>query len=397
MPKYHIVFEKYQCYNSIKIKMTHEEKMIQSLYQVPEYNQEKINLAISKMMNDLKIYDELKPNMKVVIKPNLIMAKPLSSPVTTHPAVIRGVTLWLREQGITDITLAESSGGPYLSEYMKNIYRVCEMNQLKDVLKLNDDFSSKTITTKKGFKNHSFNIITPIVQADYIINICKLKTHAMTGLSAGIKNLFGVIPGLEKPQLHYLWPDIEDFSNMLLELAQTVNPNLTIIDAIDAMEGNGPTGGTSHHLGLLLGAKDFYTQDYFATQLMKIEPNNIVMIRQAIEKNLINPNEIILKGDPIPENLTPFKIPDARKLDFSNVLPGDLGKIFAKICSKIFKSFPKVDKTKCIGCGKCAESCPQKIINIKNKKAHFPRKNCISCFCCQEMCPVKAISVKRWL
>jgi ferredoxin len=145
------------------------------------------------------------------------------------------------------------------------------------------------------------------------------------------------------------------------------------------------------------GAKDFYTQDYFATQLMKIEPNNIVMIRQAIEKNLINPNEIILKGDPIPENLTPFKIPDARKLDFSNVLPGDLGKIFAKICSKIFKSFPKVDKTKCIGCGKCAESCPQKIINIKNKKAHFPRKNCISCFCCQEMCPVKAISVKRWL
>ena len=57
----------------------------------------------------------------------------------------------------------------------------------------------------------------------------------------------------------------------------------------------------------------------------------------------------------------------------------------------------KIDKTKCIGCGKCAESCPQKIINIKNKKAHFPRKNCISCFCCQEMCPVKAISVKRWL
>ena len=61
----------------------------------------------------------------------------------------------------------------------------------------------------------------------------------MTGVSAGIKNLFGVIPGLEKPQLHYMWPDIEDFSNMLLEIARTVKPDLTIVDAIDAMEGEG--------------------------------------------------------------------------------------------------------------------------------------------------------------
>ena len=66
----------------------------------------------------------------------------------------------------------------------------------------------------------------------------------MTGYSGGIKNMFGTIPGLEKPQLHYRWPDIDDFSRMLLEVAQTVNPQLTVIDAIDAMEGNGPTGGT---------------------------------------------------------------------------------------------------------------------------------------------------------
>ena len=371
--------------------------MIQSLYKVPSYEQEKVNAAIAKIMDDLDIKKDLSPKMKIVIKPNLIMAKPVDIPATTHPAVIRAVALWLRNCGITDITLAESSGGPYLAEYMKNVYKVCGISSLSDVLKLNMDFTSTTVSCPDGFKNHSFNIITPIVQADYIINICKLKTHSMTGLSAGIKNLFGVIPGLEKPQLHYLWPDIEDFSNMLLELAQTVNPNLTIIDAINAMEGNGPTGGTSHPLGLLLGSKDFYTQDYFASSLMKIEPSNIVMLRQAVEKGLVKQNEIELRGDDVPEDLTPFKIPDARELDFSNFIPGIFGKAFAKFAAKVLKSYPKVEKSKCVGCGKCQESCPQDIIKIKNKKAVFRKRGCISCFCCQEMCPLKAISVKRAL
>lgn len=159
------------------------------------------------------------------------------------------------------------------------------------------------------------------MEADYIINICKLKTHAMTGYSGGIKNLFGTIPGLEKPQMHYRWPEIEDFSNMLLELAQTVAPNLTVIDAIDAMEGNGPTGGTSHPLHMLLAAKDFYTQDCFAAKLMGLEPTEIVMLRQALEKGLARPKELALVGDPVPEGLSPFQKPDTIKLDFTNGVP----------------------------------------------------------------------------
>lgn len=371
--------------------------MIQTLYNVNEYDQALIDAAVEKMMKELDVLSDLRPGMKVVIKPNLIMAKPTSVPATTHPAVIRGVATWLGNNGITDITLAESSGGPYMAEYMKNIYKVCGVSALADVLKLNDDFTSVPVHTADGFKNHSFNIITPITTADYIINICKLKTHSMTGLSAGMKNLFGVIPGLEKPQLHYLWPNIEDFSNMILEIDQTVKPNLTVIDAIDAMEGNGPTGGTSHPLKMILGSKDMYTQDYFAAGLMKLDPNSIVMVRQAVEKGLAHPDQIELRGDPIPEGLTQFKIPDSINLDFSSFMPGPLGKLFAKICAKLLKSFPKVDSEKCVGCGKCAESCPQQIIKIKNKKAKFPRRGCISCFCCQEMCPVKAISVKKAL
>ena len=326
-------------------------------------------------MEALNIAADLRPEMKIVIKPNLVMAKSPDFPATTHPLVIKAVIRWLREQGMQHITIAESSGGLYNAE---------AMNTLGEGAELNMDFSAQTVNCPAGFKNHSFHLITPIVEADYIINICKLKTHAMTGYSGGIKNLFGTIPGLEKPQMH-------------LELAQTVAPNLTVIDAIDAMEGNGPTGGTSHPLHMLLAAKDFYTQDCFAAKLMGLEPTEIVMLRQALEKGLARPKELALVGDPVPEGLSPFQKPDTIKLDFTNGVPKFLRKPFMFVASRLLKSYPQLTPEKCVGCGKCAESCPAHVIRIENRKAKFKRKGCISCFCCQEMCPMKAISVKKAL
>lgn len=371
--------------------------MIQTLYHVPEYKEEMIYPAVCRAMEALDIAGDMRPELKVVIKPNLIMAKKPEFPVTTHPLVIKAVVRWLTEHGVKDITLAESSGGLYNAEYMKNIYHVCGVKELSPQLKMNMDFSARTVDCPKGFANHSFHIITPVLTADYVINICKLKTHAMTGYSGGIKNLFGVIPGLEKPQMHYLWPNLSDFSRMLLELAQTVSPQLTIIDAIDAMEGNGPTGGTSHPLYMLLAARDFYTQDYFAATLMGIDPMKIEMIRQAAEAGLARPDEITLVGDAVPENLTPFQMPDTKKLDFTGNVPGFLKKPFLFFAERLMKSYPQLNRDVCVGCGKCAESCPAHVIKVENGKAKFRKKGCISCFCCQEMCPVKAISVKKAL
>ena len=371
--------------------------MIQSLYYVPSYDEELIYNAVCNFMEDQEIAKDLRPDLKVVIKPNLVMAKSPQFPATTHPLVIKAVARWLKEHHVTDITLAESSGGLYNAEYMKNIYHVCGMKELEPELKLNMDFTARTVHCPDGFMNHSFHMITPVCDADYIINICKLKTHAMTGYSGGIKNLFGTIPGLEKPQMHYRFPDIEDFSRMLLELAQTAAPDLTIIDAIDAMEGNGPTGGTSHPLHLLFASRDLYTQDWFAAGIMGLVPQNIVMLRQALEAGLAKPDALTLAGDPIPDNLTPFQVPDTKRLDFSSTLPAFLQKPFMRIAGRLLKSYPQLNAELCVGCGKCAESCPAHLIKFKNRKAHFQKKGCISCFCCQEMCPMKAISVRKAL
>jgi ferredoxin len=223
----------------------------------------------------------------------------------------------------------------------------------------------------------------------------KLKTHSMTTLSGGIKNLFGTIPGLQKPEMHYRFPDIDDFCGMLLELAQVVKPNITIIDGITAMEGNGPNGGDPRHLGVTLASRNIFAQDYIAAGLMGISPESVPMIRLAQERGLFSPDDIGLAGDNFSPAQPPFKLPDAADIDFLTGFPDFLRRPLKKIMDGILRPMPKLNKSKCVGCGKCAESCPPQIIKLENGKAHFQKKGCISCFCCQEMCPAHAIDVKR--
>jgi len=84
-------------------------------------------------------------------------------------------------------------------------------------------------------------------------------------------------------------------------------------------------------------------------------------------------------------------------VDFSGQLPKFMRGPASKFLKKVFRVVPRLNKAKCVGCGKCAESCPPHIIKIENGKAKFTAKGCISCLCCQEMCPAHAISVRRMI
>lgn len=358
------------------------------------YDKKVLYEAICAHFDALNIINDIKPGMRVLIKPNLLSGHRPERAVTTHPHLLWAIIKWLRHNGIEDIIIADSPGGAYLPSALKNIYHICEYSELEDCATLNYDTQWQTIPCDKGFMSHSFNIINPILQADYIINAAKLKTHSMTVLSAGIKNLFGAIPGLQKPEMHCRIPKKENFAQMLVELAQTVKPNLTVIDAIECMEGNGPSGGQVHRLNLTLASKNVYEQDWFAAALMGIDQKNIPMLRIAKDKGLIEPDSIKILGSYTKPD-RPFLLPKSISTSIMFMLPKGLQKPAYNVASAILKPYPKVIRKNCIGCGKCAESCPAKIIQIKKKIAVFPKKGCISCFCCQEMCKSGAIKVIR--
>ena len=88
---------------------------------------------------------------------------------------------------------------------------------------------------------------------------------------------------------------------------------------------------------------------------------------------------------------------DINSLMFFSNKKGFFSKLISKASNKIFANKPCLKKSKCIGCGKCANICPAKAITIDNKKAKIDRSKCIKCYCCQEFCPIGAMVVKSSL
>ena len=186
--------------------------MIESIVRCDNYDQDALNAAVERHFAALNVEALLRPDMRVVIKPNLVGARRPEAAATTHPNLVRAVAVCLHARGVQSVVICDSPGGLYAVAPLQNIYAVTGMKALSDVAELNADVSFQTVRTKGGGAIPSFNIVTPIATADLVINIAKLKTHSMTLLSAGVKNLFGCVPGLQKPELHYRHPDIEDFS-----------------------------------------------------------------------------------------------------------------------------------------------------------------------------------------
>lgn len=363
----------------------------------PSYDERDVYAAVCRHFEALEVARDLAPSMTVLLKPNLLYGKKPEAGITTNPAIIKAVIRWLHEHGIDKIVVADSSGGLYTAEYMRTVYGASGLRVPGIEEYLNRDFTYERVPTREGFTVKSFNLISAVTKADYIINLPKLKTHAMTTVSVGVKNLFGTIPGLQKPDMHRRYPKTEDFVHMLCELCETVRPDVTLLDAVDSMEGNGPGGGTVRHTGLTLCARNVYALDVTAVQFMGLDPSEMPHLKAARAMGLW-PETINVAGDELVPCSPAFKLPDSVKsTGFEDSVPRLLRKPAEIVLDNLLRSYPKVDRSKCVGCGKCAESCPQKIIKVVDKKAGMPKKGCISCFCCQEMCPVHAIHVKRGL
>ncbi len=362
--------------------------------QTDGYDDIPVREAVGQMLDALEAGKGLTHESRVLIKPNLVTTKGPDTGVTTHPSVIAGVIYWLKKQGVSRITVADSPGGPYIPARLRSIYAACGYQELAAEAELNYDTGWKTRSNAAGSGIcPQFNLIQPVVDADYIINVPKLKTHSMTVLSGGIKNLFGCVPGLQKPEMHYRYQDQAAFARMLVELAYTVAPNVTVMDATEAMEGNGPTGGSVRKTGVLMASKDVFTLDFAAAAWIGLSPAEVPMLHISQEMGFIQ--DFTIDGElPVIE---PFQLPEAAQIDFMTKIPKGIRRSVKKIIDGILRPVPKIDEQICVGCGKCAESCPPHTIEIVHGKASIHLRKCISCFCCQEMCPIQAIRIKRLL
>ncbi|HDZ76639.1 MAG TPA: DUF362 domain-containing protein [Candidatus Omnitrophica bacterium] len=328
----------------------------------------------------------VRPKSRVLLKPNLLMAIEPESGVITHPEVIRATIRLLKEVD-AKIYIGDSPSVWGKSQELKEVYRRSGIAALAEC-----EGVELVEFTAKGLKNDLL-LTSFLNNVDCVISISKLKTHGLMTLTAAVKNLFGLIPGLYKSELHKKHFKIDDFAGRLVDIYELVKPCLNIVDAVDAMEGDGPgTGGDLRHVGLLLAGNDAIAIDSILARLIGVDPEDIPTIRQARKRNLGNSDleSITLRGESLNDVIIPdFKLPQP---SIVQKIPRGL----FSFLTGLIKYYPVINSKVCVKCGKCEIACPEKIIDIK-RKHKIDYSNCIKCFCCLEVCPERAIAIKKSL
>ncbi len=326
---------------------------------------------------------------KVVLKPNLLLKFSPERAATVHPDVVYAAAKLFVEAG-ANVILAESPGGPYTQGALKGIYKTSGMEQAASDagFTLNYDTAYTEVTAEGGERSNHFCIINPILEADCIVNLCKLKSHSMALMTASVKNLFGTVPGTLKVEYHSRFPKQEDFAAAMVDLTSYLCKTkrvISVCDAIVGMEGNGPSAGNPKKIGCILSSENPFALDLLAAHIIGAG-NSVAMIENGKKRGYMPEsvsNLTVLGEKPESCLINDFVFPDTHKKHILNNLPAFL------------EPRPVVVKSKCIGCGECARSCPKKIITIKNRKAHIDKSKCIKCYCCQELCKPAAIKIHR--
>jgi len=329
----------------------------------------------------------ISPGDRVLIKPNLLAAKPPEAAVTTHPTLVRAVIEAVKAVG--GVPLVGDSPG------IGSVVTVLERSGIHQVLaetgaELVMFQEIREVAAGGTFKR--LELAAPYLAADKLINLPKLKTHEMMTLTCAVKNLFGAVVGAAKAAWHLkAGVDRELFARLLLEIYQVRIPELNIIDAITGMEGNGPNSGDPRQVSLLLAGTNALAVDLIAAEIAGIPTKLLYVQKEAARLGLAGSDRTTVStvGLPLEEAIlaTPFKLPHISDLQFG------LPRFLKNSLRRHATARPAAIAVKCVCCGICVAACPPQAMTIANNRLIIDEKRCIRCFCCRELCPHAALTI----
>lgn len=270
----------------------------------------------------------VKKGDRVLLKPNLLTGSRPTKECVTRPELVYCIAKMVIAAG----------GKPFLgdSPAFGSAIGVAKANGYLPFLEeLNlpiVEFQGKRYQTVSEEFNH-LRLCKEAMEADVVINIPKLKSHAQLTVTMGVKNLFGCVPGKMKAWWHLeAGKDCDRFGTMLVETARAINPNLTILDGIFGHEGNGPSGGEPRYLGILGASPDVFALDRSLVEILNVEPETVPTVAaaiklgfcsnlEAIEFPLLQPQELKILDWKLPETMIPidFGMPRVIKSTFKHL------------------------------------------------------------------------------
>jgi len=360
-----------------------------------DYRPERVRVSVERVLALLGGLDPLvSGGQRVLLKPNLLSARSPDRAVTTHPAVLEPLVDAVRAAGGEPV-IGDSPGGALRG--VERVWRntgMQELSERKGVPLVN--FESESSAEVRG-QLRSYMIARPVLDADVIINVAKMKTHVLTAYTGCVKNMFGAVPGFAKGRLHSDAPRPVPFSRHIVDIYSLVRPSLNIMDAVVAMEGDGPSGGRPRKVGAILGGVDGVAVDAVAAQMMGFRDGAVPMLRLAEQRGLgaASLSDIDVVGDdPDSFDTDGFALPRPGML---NLIPSFLVKALRPwiwVCPEMSREWG----CRAEECGLCIRSCPVSAIAMTESGPVVDRKKCVECLCCHEVCPHEAVRVRlSWL
>lgn len=378
------------------------EKSIVALVPLDTYDQPQVDEAVRRGIELLGgIGRFVKPEEHVLLKPNLLSRAQPQKAITTHPSVFAAVAKLLRDEGYAHLSYGDSPGSPTTTP--EKAAETCGIAAPAQQYGLETaDFANGSLVPfPKGNVAKSFYLCNGAQEAEAIINVCKMKTHALERITGAVKNIYGCVCGVNKATGHATYPNENVFADMLCDLHRCLPMRLHVMDGVVAMEGNGPASGTPVSMNVLLFSADPVALDSVFASLVHLDPATVPTCASGAKSGVG-----VMALDQI-EIVTPEGSMSAQQAQAKwgnpsfDVFRGQLktGRLF-KLMSlfPFLENRPKADKAKCVACGVCEEACPvegKAVHSGGGKKAVYDYKKCIRCYCCQEMCPAKAIELYR--
>lgn len=360
-----------------------------SILRCPDYGDVKI--AIRQSLELIGGLDRIiSPGDRVLLKANILAARPPEDAVTTHPAVVKAMCELVSEAGgfpvVGDCAGIAYSGATEKALEISGILEAAGKCGAEVINFETTGFVEVEVPDGKQFS--SLFISKPLLEADVIVSLPKLKTHELTFYTGGVKNMFGAVPLKIRKEAHLLGKR-DLFSQAVADIYSVVKPDLCVMDGVVGMEGNGPSHGIPVNSGVVLASYDCVALDIVASGLIGFDPFSIPTTVAALEKGLgVRDPDIV--GIPLEDVKMGFKPSDGG-------LTGRAPAFLTRRLGRLFTIRPFIDSSRCTLCGACVRNCSPGAIDMVDSKLVIDQKRCILCYCCRELCPANAVDVKKSL
>lgn len=368
-----------------------------------------VHQVIKRILTDYRSALPDNPTARIVIKPNLNNDLSALTGNSTDLRVLAAIVSELQEQGYTNLALAD---GPNVGVERRGIsvFRRLRIDRLVEkfgieLINLNQD-DGDPVDLEGGASPRVANTLT---QADFVICVPTVKTHAEAGMSISCKNWVGIVCGQDKRQMHYA------LGANIARLVDGFPPDLVIIDALVGMEGNGPGDGDPVRLGFIAAGTNPWLCDLVVCRLVGFPWQQVTYLRYAVDNGILSedlPLQVAAQVNartqvrPAPERNILAETSDKRSLFWLKKLLRPLTgrKPVAELAYRagiIQDVYDLKDdtisgvrrvKTDCGGCEACAEVCPTQLPLAAIGVEQDPDK-CISCLYCWWRCPEDGIAL----